>query len=374
MSGICLAAQHLKNLIRQGKIVGPAIKEDQIQPASFEPTLGSEVFILDTETKGVFRPQADEPIMQTLLKIPERQRKRIDISQGFEIKKGFTYLFPLNERVILGLDEYIKSSTKSSFGRLFLNTRLLGDYHPCFDELSHSYKANTELHLWLLVQPLTFNMVVYPGIRVNQLRFFQGYDAQLTPSQIIESFKTNPFLFIQKDNGLVPAEPIVIDGLQIHIDLSGKHTKGIKAFRARHNPLPIDLNKIREYEAEHYFEPILGGDDSIALIKGEHYLLVSKEHFKLPANLNAELKSHSHISIRGPLHFAGFIDNGFEGHLVLEVRSDEISNMVLTDGMPISKIDLFRTENTEKLYGTEIGSNYHKQTGIRLSKYFKTAF
>jgi len=373
MSDICLAAQQIKELVQTGQILG-TINDDQIQPASFDPSLGTEVYIIDAETKGIFRPQAHEPVLQTLLKIPERQRKKIDITNGFEIKKGFTYLFPLNEKIILKLGQYIKSSTKSSYGRLFLNTRLLADYNPSFDEMSSEYKPDTELHLWLLVQPLTFNLIVHPGTRFNQLRFFQGYDSLLGSSEILKEFNQNPFLYTPQNNELVPVKPIVLEGIQVHLDLTGAHTKGIKAFRARHNPEPIDLKNIGGYDAEHYFEPIIGGDDTVTVMKGEHYWLVSKEVFRMPAHLNAELKSHSHISLRGPLHFAGFIDNGFEGHLVLEMRSDEISNMVLTDSMPIGKFDLYRTQPTTKLYGKEIGSSYKGQRGIRLSKYFKSAF
>ncbi len=371
--GICLAAQQIKALITAGKLTG-SIQESQIQPASFEPTLGNEVYILDVETKGIFRPQADKTILHTLLELPERQRKKVDITNGFEIKKGFTYLFPLNERLSLSDTEYIKSSAKSSLGRLFVNVRLLSDFNPSFDEIHHSYKSNSELHLWLLVQPLTFNLIVHPGIALNQLRFFKGHDAQLTPSETLNECSQQPFLYVQEKGTFVPAKPIVIDGVQIHLDLSGVHTRGISAFRARENPFPIDLKKLNEYEAEHYFEPILGSTREITIKKGEHYLLVSKEYFKIPSHLNAELKPHSHIALRGPLHFAGFIDNGFEGYLVFEVRSDEISDMVLSDGMPISKIDIYRTEKTDKPYGEAIGSNYFKQTGVRLSKYFKSAF
>ena len=151
-----------------------------------------------------------------------------------------------------------------------MNSRLLADYTPCFDEISSTYKPDTSLNLWLLVQPLTFNLIVYPGIRLNQLRFFEGLDAQLTPSQIMKEFQESPFLFFQKDNELEPVKPIVIDGMPIHVDLSGRFTKGITAFRARHNPLPIDLHKTKEYDAEHYFEPIMGDGKSMSLLKGEH--------------------------------------------------------------------------------------------------------
>ncbi len=141
--------------------------------------------------------------------------------------------------------------------------------------------------------------------------------------------------------------------------------------RARHNPEPIDLNTKGKYKGEHFFEPLKEEEKGITIIRGEYYLFGSKEVLTIPSNRNVELKSHSHIGLHGPLHFAGFIDNGFRGDLVFEVRSDELSSMFLEDGMPISKLDVFRTHEPEKLYGEEIGSHYHGQTGPKLSKYFK---
>ncbi|MBS3116396.1 2'-deoxycytidine 5'-triphosphate deaminase [Candidatus Woesearchaeota archaeon] len=370
--GICLSSTKIKEWIKNGKIIGPSIEEKQIQPNSFEPTINNEVFILDTESQGLFRPQKEKSIYKTLLEIPERQRYRVDITNGFEIKKGFTYLFPTRERIIMHKKEYIKSSTKSSIGRLFLNCRMLADYNPCFDEINAQYKSETELNVWLLVQPLTFNLIVYPGLTFNQLRFFQGHDSQLTPSEIMSEFQKNPLLYWRGNNGtLLPAEPFVTDGLQIHLDLSGNNSKGVIALRARHNPNPINLQKIGEYEVEHYFEPTFRDDKPLRLLKGEHYLFASKEILKFPSHLSGEVKAYSHVGLSGPVHFAGFIDSGFHGDLVFEIRSDEISGMTLEDGMPASKIDVFRNDLPDKIYGIEIGSHYQGQIGPRPSKFFK---
>ncbi len=371
-TGFCLASQQIRQLLEQGKISGNQLTSSQIQPGSFDATLGNEVYIIDTETEGIFRPKKGETVYKTLLKIPERQRYKADITNGFEIKKGFTYLFPIRERFTVGKDEYIKSSTKSSFGRLFVNARMLADYNPCFDEINSHYKQDSELSLWLLVQPLTFNLIVYPGLSFNQLRFFSGFDAQLTPSQIISEFSTNPLLYLRSNtNELIPQPPIVTDGLQIHLDLSGRNDKGIIGLRARHNPNPIDLRKLGEYEVEHYFEPILKDDVPVRIIKGEHYLFASKEVLKIPSHLSVEVKSHSHVGLTGPLHFAGFIDPGFEGDLVFEVRSDEVASVLLEDGMPISKLEVFRNVVPDIIYGQDINSNYFNQTGPKPSKFFK---
>ena len=62
--------------------------------------------------------------------------------------------------------------------------------------------------------------------------------------------------------------------------------------------------------------------EKIHVLPGEYYLLASAEVLKVPSHLK-KLASHSHIGI-SVLHFAGFIDNGFVGDLVFEVRSEEV--------------------------------------------------
>jgi predicted NUDIX family phosphoesterase/deoxycytidine triphosphate deaminase len=370
--GFCLSSQEIRARIKSDNptLIVPSFDENRIQPSSFEPVLSDELFILDTEIGGIFRPQSNEQIYRTLLQLPGRRRKREDISNGFEINKGFTYLIPLEERIILSKGERNKSSPKSSFGRIFLQSRLLADYNLCFDEINFQYKTDCELNMWLLVQPHVFNMIIYPGLSFNQLRFLTGKNPQLTPAELELECEKNPLLYDKGDKQLIPSKPIITDGLQIHLDLSGKNTGGIVGLRARHNPTPIDLRKKEEYEAELFFEPIKS-DKSIMIKRGEHYLFSSKEVLRIPSRLDVELKSHSHIGLTGPLHFAGFIDNGFEGDLVFEIRSDELSGMELVDGMPVSNLDVFRTKVPDKLYGKAIGSNYFEQIGPKPAKFFK---
>ncbi|MBN1792323.1 2'-deoxycytidine 5'-triphosphate deaminase [Candidatus Woesearchaeota archaeon] len=369
VGGIGLGSREIRHMIRDGRLQVSSFDEGKIQPSSFEPTLGDSVYVLDFETRGLFRPVESKSVYRSLLEIPARQRKRHDISSGFELKVGFTYLIPLQEKISLSASKHVKSSPKSSFGRVFLKTRLLSDYNPCFDEINGQYRPDTNLDLWLLVQPLALNVIAYPGLSLNQMRFFYG-DALLRPAEVRAEFARNPLLYQKKCGALVPAKPVITDALQIHLDLQGEDTHGIVGLRARHNPEPVDLRSKGLYNAEEFFEPIKGRDGSLTIQKGEHYLFASKEVLKIPSHLNVELKEHSHIGISGPLHFAGFVDNSFEGDLVFEIQSEELSAMMLSDGMPVSKLDVFRTTDPDKQYGASIGSNYHGQVGPKPAKFF----
>jgi deoxycytidine triphosphate deaminase len=115
----CLASQEIRARIKEGRIKTP-FDELRIQPSSFEPIIGDEIYVLDTEA-GAFQPDENQTVYGTLLQLPEKRRQKVDIGGGFELKKGFTYLVPLEDRIILSPGEYVKSSPKSSLGRVFVN-------------------------------------------------------------------------------------------------------------------------------------------------------------------------------------------------------------------------------------------------------------
>jgi len=370
----CLASQEIRELIDRGIFSVPSYSEERIQPSSFEPTIGGELFILDTDV-SLFRPRESQTVYRTLLELPKRRRQRVDITGGFEVKRGYSYLMHLEEKISRTKKvQFILSSPKSSIGRTFPTARLLADYNASFDEIQIFPQSDAPLEIWLLYQPLAFNQIIRPGTSFNQLRFFSGSGAKLSPKQILKVWKDHPLLYKKGlDGKTYPIQdPRIANSLQIHLDLEGAETGGIVALRARQNPMPIDLSKTREYHAEDYFEPLKAIGGELTIMPGEHYLLASKEVLRIPSNLNAELGPYSHLGLSGPLHRAGFVDNYFFGDLVFEVTSQESTKISLRHGMPIGELQIFRTHKPDKLYGKGIGSHYQGQTGPKTAKYFKS--
>lgn len=387
--GYCLVSQQIRMLIKTGKIITSLSSETnsnghfknltleaRVQPSSFEPTLGKSVFILDPEQLSAFLPHLDETVELALSKIPKRQRPETELISGFEIKQGYAYLIPLTEQFMLEKGDFIKSSPKSSIGRLFPVVRLVTDYNNSFNRIDSKNKKDTPLNAWLLVQPTAFNLSLSPRAVLNQLRFFYGEDVSLSQREITGENSRNPFLYIKNtDNSVSPADIIITDdGLQIGLDLTGRHTQGIVALRARKNPNPIDLSKKNYYNAEEYFEPVSAQNSKIEFKNGNHYLIASKGELRIPAHLSAELRQYSGTGIIGIFHQAGFVDPNFCGDLVFEAFFMEQGGVVLNaeDSRPASTLEFFRTiETPDKLYGKEIGSSYQQQLGSKPSKHFK---
>lgn len=131
------------------------------------------------------------------------------------------------------------------------------------------------------------------------------------------------------------------------------------------------MRKVHSYNAEDYFEPVVNRAGELKIIAREHYLLSSREVLEIPPNLSVELDRHSTLGLSGPVDFAGFIDPGFIGDLVFELRSDELRDVTLDSGaMPISQLRLFRSKVPDKIYGQKSGANYQGQVGIRPAKHF----
>ncbi len=369
----CLASFEIEELLSSGYILPGTVTQSElqhkIQPSSFDVSLGNELFILDTDVTGIFRPSKETTIREQIKKLHLNDSQHVFITNGYELKKGYTYLIPIKDTIKLQPYMHLVSSPKSSIGRLFLNTRMLTDYNMSFNEIKNG-STEVTIELWLLVQPQIFNVIVHPGNTLNQIRFFEGLDAKLSNSELLKRYKEQPILYESNPKGeLVPIlHPIITNGLQIHLDLLGSPEFKYGGFRAKHNPMPIDLNARNAYDVLDYFIPI-PKQKNIIIRNDEYYLFGTKETLRIPKDLNCELQSYSDLGFSGPLDFAGFIDNNFTGTLVLEARSDEMSPVYLTDGMPLSNLEFFRTKTPTKLYGDD--SNYQRQKGPRIAKYFK---
>jgi len=387
--GYCLSSQSIRERILNGLSITPSTShtltdkkrftdktlEGRIQPASRDTFVGDELFILDTEGRGLFEPPTNKSVYRALLELPMRQRQRVNISRGFEIKKGFTYLMHLEDKEQISAHQGIKSSPKSTYGRLFLNSRMLADFNPCFDQISSAYRTDTPLDLWLLCQPLAFNGIIHPGISLSQLRFFEGYDAKLSNSELFTEHQKTPILYTKGPDGTLIPAPFILTvngGLQLHLDAEGRDTNSVIGLRARKNPNPIDFAKKGEYRAEDFFQPLLKGHFN-SIQRNEYYLMASKEIFMTPNHLSIELVSTSEIGFTGLVDFAGFVDNSFKGGLVFEIESGEPTNIAVSHNKPISAIDVFWTDHIpDKLYGEETGSTYHGQIGPRPSSHFQS--
>jgi dCTP deaminase len=154
----------------------------------------------------------------------------------------------------------------------------------------------------------------------------------------------------------------------------------IVGYRAIKNGDVIDVNRVRGYAVEDFWEPIRAREDRrLILDPDQFYILASREKVQIPADLAAEMAPIDPAIGEFRVHYAGFFDPGFgqggdgrpSARAVLEVRSRDVP-FLLEDGQPVGRLVYEKLAGApDELYGAGPTSSYQHQ-GLKLSKHFRT--
>lgn len=341
------------------------IPDRNIQPASLDLRLAREAWRLRCsflpDTRSTVRERADE-----------LELDKFDIRDGATLEVNRPYLIPLVESLSLPRHVRGKANPKSSTGRLDVFTRVITDHNHRFDEIEPGYEG----HLYLEVVPRSFTVRVEELLSLNQLRLAAG-KTRLSDGELRAVHEHETLLYV--DSEPVPDEKLkVSDGLFLSVDLRGE-TVG---YRAAKNSERIDLSKVGHYDWRDFWEPVRPDRKGRVILEPEEfYLLLSIEGVSVPPGYASEMMAYDPTAGELRTHYAGFFDPGF-GHdgargifgsrAALEVRARDVPFMI-EHGQPICKL-AFETmlETPDRLYGSDIGSNYQGQETM-LGKHFTEA-
>jgi dCTP deaminase len=359
-------SQMIEEMIGAGEVIA---RKENIQPASIDLSISGEAYRM----KGTFLPRRGERISE----IAEKECiYRADL--GNPLERNGVYLIRLNERLALGKEKFALASSKSSTGRVDLQTRLLADGYSRFDMVPAGYQGE----LWLQVIPKSFLIKLSEGERLNQIRLY-NCQARVGWEDMAEVYETNKLLFDNKSNFIATAEKVTKEEgnkLVMNIDLEGEGAGSIVGYKNIHKDQVLDYSKIGYYRAEDFFEPIYANaDKSLLLEKESFYIFCTKEAIRIPGEFSGEMIAYDISSGEFRSHYAGFFDPGFgygeNGEIkgrraVLEVRSFD-NNFIFRDGQPICQMGFEKLiEKSRFVYSEKIGSHYADQSGPKLSKHF----
>lgn len=335
-----------------------------IQPSSLDLTVTNEVYRL----RGSYLPRPGERV-EDIAKHAALYKTNLDLP----LEIGGVYLIRLQESLELPPSIRATSSNKSSSGRIDLRSRLLADGVSRYDSIPAGYIGS----LWLEIVPMSFPVKLYPGDRVNQIRFFHG-EARL--SSLEHRMMYDRYRLLRDANGetVRPTDEVIRDGVTMTIDLSSEGIIGWWAKRGATNIL--DMHKF-DHDPHEFFEPIQKPKNGELTLRPEtFYILVTKERILVPPTLAAEMANYDPSKGEFRSHFAGFFDPGFGWSdrdedrgtaAVLEVEAYGHES-IIRDGQPICLMVCERLLATpDRIYGQELKSNYARQTGPRLAKWFK---
>jgi dCTP deaminase len=357
MTGGVLPAQDLRHLIAIGALTGdPAIRDDQLQPASLDLRLGSVAY----RVRASFLTGHGRRVQDRL---EEFTMHKVNLADGAVLEKNCVYVIPLAERLALPAGIAAVANAKSSSGRLDLLTRTITDGGVEFDRIPAGYTGP----LYAEVCPRSFSVLVREGQRLNQIRFRDGQSV-LSDAALAALHAREP---------LVTGEAVISDGLGFSVDLRPA-TGDLVGYRAKPHAGVIDLDRIGHYPVGDFWEELHTSEGRIILDPGAFYILVSREAVTIPPDYAAEMAPYLAMVGEFRVHYAGFFDPGF-GHAaaggagsrgVLEVRCHE-APFVLEHGQIVGRLVYENMKNRpETLYGAGISSNYQGQ-GLKLAKQFR---
>ncbi len=361
-----LPSQAIAALWTDGEITAAQpLLDGQIQPSSLDLRLGEVAY----RVRASFLPGSGQEMKR---KIDRFTMHEVDLTQGAVLERGCVYIVPLLERLSLSQRLSAIANPKSSTGRLDVFTRLITDGASEFDRVDAGYHGP----LYAEIAPRTFSILARTGVRLNQLRLRRG-EHRLTDAELMRLHQQSPLV-----HGKAGQENIA-GGIALTVDLQGSEDdtgRGrLIGYKARpHAPL-IDIEKVGQYDAAEFWEPIYAGAESgLVLNPDDFYILASREAVSVPPDHAAEMVAYDTLVGEFRVHYAGFFDPGFgwaeaggEGtRAVLEVRSHDVP-FLLEHGQTVGRLVYERlTSVPDQIYGRDIGSNYQQQT-LALAKQFR---
>lgn len=357
-----LPSQLLAKLIKEKTVAAEQpIESGQIQPASIDLRLGDVAY----RVRSSFLPGINRTVDQCLDKVVMH---KLSLSEGAVLEKGCVYIVPLME--VLNLPDSLSGAAnpKSSTGRLDVFTRLIIDGAREFDQVPAGYQGK----LYAEICPQTFSILVRPGTRLSQLRLRAG----------ASFLDDSEHVALQQTRALVDDESLPHDhirgGIPLTADVSGEHSDGIVAYRAKRHAGVIDVDKVAAHAIVDFWEPIYQSrNEGLILDPGEFYILASNEAVHVPVDYAAEMVPYDNLVGEFRVHYAGFFDPGFGSKetggvgskAVLEVRSYDVPFLLEHQQYVGRLVYEYLSEFPEKHYGADLNSNYQSQ-GLKLSKHF----
>tara|TARA_Y100000768_G_C23951899_1_gene670646 strand:+ start:215 stop:1309 length:1095 start_codon:yes stop_codon:yes gene_type:complete len=354
MNGSLIYNDYL-DLYKKQKIKSVFFKKDQIQPSSLDLSLSNECYEIKYSfiaSNAKVRDKLDTMIV-----------KKINLDEGYILKKNKTYLVKLNEK--LNLDNHIfgHCNPKSSTGRLDVFCRTIVDFADEYEKIPNGYNGE----IFLEITSRSFDIKFIKGNKLNQLRLVYNVHNYLNDNELKELNYKDQIVFDRHSISKFKID----NGLKVSVDLNNMNK--IIAYRAKPVTPVLDFSKINFHKLIDYWIPIKSNKNSLVIEKNEFYILRSREKVRIPSLYAGEMIPYDTGIGDFRAHYAGFFDPGFGdpngSYAVLEVKTNELP-FIIEDGQTIARIKYEKlNKNNNIVYGLKINSNYQNQ-GLKLSKHF----
>lgn len=368
-----LSNEQLWKLVQDEVIRNYPGTENDIDPSALDLHLSNKVYTMRGGIKGT----TDASYSEVLIEYKEDEND-LNANSGFRLEKNKTYVIKLVEELKLSrnLPYFGFATGKSSIGRLDVLTRLISDHSPYYDELLNPYDQDNEriVKLYVEVTPITFDILVYSGISLNQLRLYCGPPSLslLTKNQIRHY---GPVIFNEDGTNLDPNDDSYFH-LSVNLEPTIIHNdKNASVFRANTESdlvidLKLDADKIKP--DDNWKLELKDENNTFEIKPNDFYIIRSKERFKLPSDI--AVYAHAIAESLGELriHYAGFVHPYFgftrEGGspLIFEIQGHNVHTF-LRHGEVLAKLQYYRLSQP----AVKDDEPSYQEQELKLSKHFK---
>ncbi|HLP82840.1 MAG TPA: 2'-deoxycytidine 5'-triphosphate deaminase [Phycisphaerales bacterium] len=303
------------------------------------------------------------------------------LKAGTELHSNHVYWIESAFETIRLPDQVCARATgKSSIGRLDTMVRLVAENEAEFDRIS----VGKSRRVLLEVVPITFSLIVQPGISLSQLRLIRGTEEHCSVSVKALQLEESPIL-VDPSGAAAQIEVIEDDphAVLLRLDLSDDQKLGFCGWVAKQNPpSPIDLSKKKHYPSAQFWEPVYRKNDSVVIEQDRFYIFRSRQRFRVPGHLSVDCRAYSEGLGDIRIHYAGFAHPWFGYNreddpldkrgtpLIFEVRGFSMPT-ILHDASPLAKVYFRRMSGTvDKPPRTDSKSNSYTGQELTLSNYF----
>jgi dCTP deaminase len=390
-----MADWEINEAIRCRWIGGPGMSAE---PASLDLMLGEEAYLVPSK----FSVLPGQTIRESLRRLPANMKRKITHTE-YPIMSPSTewswLIFPQHNQLKLPPGFWLRSSPKSTEGRLGNSWRLIADYETDFNQVGkRTLRSAYQGEMAILNDPLMHANNWFPDLSVLQVMLFYGRDVSLNEQELEQVARKNVLSY---RHGKPDIHPQIDRGLILHMDLKGENTDGIIGLRGKSNPLDyIDRhtfdtkNKKGKIKVGPFYDILSAGptlelalehDAPLHLLFSENYVrcphegvIVNRDGEEYETGLAAEMTEIAKQHGDADLHKAGFIDPGFgygpEGsipglQLVMEVHARGAEGLRHGQGGGMLEYMPMRGK-PERFYGQDGQNNYSKQRGPAPAKYF----
>jgi len=356
-----LNSSQLRRLRKAGVIGSP--NNIKAEGSAFDLHLGAHGWRLSGSIKQI--DHADKSVEAVCNK--HGTAFRID-KKGIVLEKGHVAVIELQEQVDFRQHPWLigEATGKSSIGRLDILTRLLVDQCPQYERVPAKYAGP----LYIEIAPISFNVRLYRGDSLNQLRIHCGLLNEM------DTLVGRRLLFDSDDGTAFSSE--AQQNRTLSLDLSPTGDKRLVAYVLRRGNLKdFDFKQKYRIDPADYFEPVVKKDRSLTIKVDRFYILRSIERLALPRDVAVTGMAYSETLGELRIHYAGFAhpwfgmqrkDKKTGAPLIFEVRAHNFP-IVLRHKEVLATIRFYKM--SEEIPRVELKEAAYSKQELQLSSYFR---